>query len=177
MKSLASLTLLLSFLIPTIGFSQEKVEKIRLFDGKLELMVPARLSPMTDAVWSLKYGNRKKPDLALSDPDGEANLVGTLTPQTATEDHLPDFKNFQKEALKKSHPDMEFLGDGIREVNGKKIGFFKFLAAAIDQKTFNEYFFLILDGKIMICSFNCPEKIRKVWEKAADEMIGSLKVN
>jgi hypothetical protein len=177
MKVHASLTLLLLFLIPIIGFSQGKMEKIKLLDGKLELMVPARLSPMTDAMWSLKYGNRKKPDLALSDPDGEVNLVGTLTPQTATEEHLSDFKTFQKDALKKTHPEMEFLGDGIREVNGKKIGYFKFLAAAVDQKTFNEYFFLIIEGKIMICSFNCPEKMRKEWEKAADEIIGSLKVS
>ncbi|MDP4148735.1 MAG: hypothetical protein Q8932_03010 [Bacteroidota bacterium] len=163
--------------IPAIGFAQQKLRKLEVFNGSLELMAPAALSAMSENAWTTKYSNRKMPELAISDANGEVSLVGLMTPQPASEGQLGDFKNFQKEELKRKRTDIEWLSDGVLTVNGKKVGYIKFLSTAVDQKVYNEYFFLIIHGKIAFFTFNCTEKLRGEWEKAGDELISSIKVH
>ena len=72
-------------------------------------------------------------------------------------------------------PELKVLNGGVKVINGKKVGYFKFITQAIDQKIFNYYFFTIVDGKILLFSFNCIETLRVNWEKSADEIVNSLK--
>ncbi len=166
----------LIILFPFIGFSQTKLERIKLLNDKIEISAPKELLKMTDEMWSIKYKERARPILVLSDENGEVNLLADVTTLTATEDQLASFKDSQMEQLRKSRPDLEFLGNGLKTINGKKVGYFKFLSQAIDQKVFNYYFFAIVDSKILLCSFNCVEKLRVAWENTADEIVASLMI-
>lgn len=56
----------------------------------------------------------------------------------------------------------------------KKIGYFKFITEAVDQKVFNYYFFTMLDGKILFFTFNCIKELQKKWETTADAIVASL---
>jgi len=55
------------------------------------------------------------------------------------------------------------------------VGYIKFLSQAVDQAVFNYYFFAVADGKVLFFTFNCIEKLRKDWEKEADEIVASVK--
>jgi len=99
-----------------------------------------------------------------------------MTRQPATEGDLAAYKDFQIAQLKKSRTDLQFLGDGVKTVNGKRLGYFKFVSQAIDQKVFNYYFFGIVNGKVLLFNFNCIEKLRAGWEKSAEEIVASLKL-
>ena len=168
--------LLALILIPVCSFGQIKLEqKVSLANNKVEILVPKNLANMSEEMWALKYQKRARPVLVLTDADGEVNLVADLTPQPAAENQMAAFKDFQMAQLKKSRPDLVFLGDGVKTVNGKKVGYFKFLSQAIDQKVFNYYFFTVVDGKVLLFSFNCIEKLKAAWEKTAEEMVESLK--
>jgi hypothetical protein len=169
--------LLALIFIPVCSFGQIKLEqKIFLANNKVEIMVPNTLTNMSEEMWALKYQKRARPVLVLTDTDAEVNLVADLTAQPAAESQMASFKDFQMAQLKKSRPELLFLGDGVKTVNGKKLGYFKFLSQAIDQKVFNYYFFTVVDGKILLFSFNCIEKLKSTWEKTAEEMVASLKV-
>jgi hypothetical protein len=54
--------------------------------------------------------------------------------------------------------------------------FIKFSSQASDQNIFNFFFFTVVNGKILIFTFNCIERLQKPWEKAADEILDSIKV-
>jgi len=123
-----------------------------------------------------KYQKRIRPILVLPDEDGEVNLIADLTQLSATENQMSAFKDAQLQQLKKNRPDMTVLAEGVKTVNGKKVGYFKFVTQAIDQKVFNYYFFTVVSGKILLFSFNCIEKLQKKWEHTADEIVASLKV-
>jgi hypothetical protein len=168
---------LVAFLFfPIFSFGQIKLEqKISLIDSKVELFAPKTLTKMSDEMWNFKYQKRARPILVLTDEDAEVNLIADLTKQLGTENQIAAFKDFQMVQLKKSRQDLEFLGDGVKTVNGKKVGYFKFLSQAIDQKVFNYYFFTIVDGKILLFTFNCIEKLRTTWESTADNIIATLK--
>ena len=163
-------------LFPVFSFTQTKPAKVSFLDDKVEVLVPSELTKMGDQVWTLKYHDLPKPVLALSDENGEINLLGDLTKQPATEAQLASYKDFRKANLKKSHPEAKVLEDSIKTINGKKVGYIKFISTASDQNIFNYYFFTIENGKILFFTFNCIENKRSTWEKAADEMVASLKI-
>jgi hypothetical protein len=162
---------------PVFSFGQIKLDnKISLLDNKVEILTPKELSKMSDEMWTLKYHNLPRPELVLTDENGEINLLVDLTQQPAAETQIAGYKDFRINNLKKTRTDIKILGDGIKSVNGKSIGFIKFSSQASDQNIFNFYFFTVVNGKILLFTFNCIEKLQKVWEKTADEILNSMKL-
>jgi hypothetical protein len=168
--------LILFLLFPMCSFSQITLEKISFLDNKIEILAPKKLSKMTDEMWTLKYHKKERPILVLTDENGEVNLIADMTQQPAAENQIASFKDFQIVQLKKSRPDIKVSAEGVKTINGKKVGYFKFISQAIDQKVFNYYFFTVYEGKILLFTFNCIEKLQGVWEKSAEEIVASLKI-
>jgi len=165
---------LILLLFPTLSFSQTKLDTLSLLTDKVKLLAPKELKSMSNEMWTAKYQRRTRPILVLSDEDGEVNLLADMTQLPASESQIPAFKDAQLTQLKKSRPDMTVLDEGVKTMNGKKIGYFKFLTQAVDQKVFNYYFFTVVDGKVLLFSFNCIEKLQKKWEPTADKIVSSL---
>ena len=166
--------LLIVLLFPFFSYSQIKLEKINLLDNKLEILIPKQLSVMSEEMWTLKYKRNIRPILVLTDEEGEVNFLADDTQIASTENGIDSFKNFHINSMKEKRPDLEFLEDGIKTINGIKVGYFKFLSQAIDQKVFNYYFFIVIEEKIILFSFNCIEKLQSTWEKSADEIVSSI---
>jgi hypothetical protein len=162
-------------LFPIFSFSQSKLDTINLLSDKVKLLAPKELKSMSDEMWTAKYQRRTRPILVLSDEDGEVNLLADMTQLSATENQIEAFKNAQLQQLKKSRSDLSVLDEGVKTINGKKVGYFKFVTQAVDQKVFNYYFFTVVNGKILLFSFNTIEKLQKKWENTADEIVASLK--
>jgi hypothetical protein len=167
--------ILILLLFPIFSFSQTKLDTVNFLSGKVKILAPKELKPMSDQMWTLKYQQRTRPVLVLSDEDGEVNLIADMTQQPASESQLASFKDFQIQQLKSRRPGLELLSDGVKTINGKKVGYFKFVTQAIDQKVFNYYFFTLVNGKILLFTFNCIEKLQKKWESTADQIVVSLK--
>ena len=164
-------------MFPVLSFGQPKLDRtISLLGNKVEIRVPNELSKMTDEMWTLKYHTMPRPELVLTDENAEINLLVDLTQQPLTDNQLTAYKNFRISNLKKTRTDIQVLSDGVKTVNGKKIGYIKFLSQASDQKIFNYYFFTVVNGKILFFTFNCIEKLQKIWEKTADQLLESLKI-
>ncbi len=162
---------------PILSFGQIKLDKtISLLDNKVEILAPRELSKMSDEMWTLKYHTLPRPELVLTDENGEVNLLVDMTQQPAAENQIAAYKDFRISNLKKTRTDIKVLSDGIKNVNGKKIGFIKFSSRASDQNIFNFYFFSVVNGKILLFNFSCIETLQKTWEKTADEILDSLKI-
>ena len=163
-------------MIPINSIGQTKLDTVSILDGKVKILAPKELSSMNDEMWNAKYPKQPRPTMVLSDEDGEVNLIADMTQQPATENQIAAFKDYQLQQLKTKRQDLNFLGDGVKTINGKKVGYFKFLSQALDQKVFNHYFFTIVDGKILLFTFNCIEKLKSKWESTADKIMASLLV-
>ena len=168
---------LLLLFLPAVSTGQIKLDhKISLFRGTAAIAAPAILTKMNEQAWKLKYGAMPQPELAISDSAAEINLLGERTEQPCSESQLAQYKDFRIANLKKTRKDITIIDQGIKEVNGKKLAFLKFMSQAADSRIFNYYFFAVVDKKIIMFTFNCMEKHRKAWEKAADAMAESLRV-
>ena len=164
-------------LLPVFSLAQIKADKtISLFNNKAEIKVPKELTEMTAGMWTIKYHDLPRPELVLTDENGEVNLLAELTKQPIADSQVVLYKDFRVSNLKKTRKDVTILGEGMKKIGGKNIGFIKFTSQASDQKIFNYYFFTSVNGKIMLLTFNCIEKLQPDWEKVADQMLNSIKV-
>ncbi len=93
-----------------------------------------------------------------------------------TNDQVEELKNVQLAAIQKSHPEGKLLDNDIKEINSRKVGFFKIMTQANDQKVFNYFLFTTLYNKVLLITFNCAEKQMSTWEKTIDKMITSIKI-
>jgi hypothetical protein len=166
--------LIILLLLPIFGLTQSKLDTVTLLSGNVKILVPKELTEMSDEMWNVKYQKRTRPTMVLTDYEGEVNLIANMTKEPATESQLASFTNFQLEHLKKNRPDMTVLDNGVKTIHGKKVGYFKFLSQAIDQKVFNYYFLTIVDGKVLLFTFNCIERLQRKWENTADQIVISL---
>jgi hypothetical protein len=176
-QKFASASLILFFLLPIISKAQIKLEKRSLLNDKIELMVPDYFKPMTADVIAQKYPNPgQQPSLVLTDENAEVNIVVSATQQPIQSSQMAQYKDFMIGSLKKSHPDAQWLDNGVKTVNGKNVGYFKMISNAVDQKVFVYYFFTNMDGKVLLVTFNCPESMLPNWKDTADTIMASLKV-
>ena len=174
--NLYKMKLLALVFLPMFAFAQPKLDTVPLLSGKLSILVPDGLAPMSEEMWTAKYHKTDRPMFVLSDKDGEINFIADRTGQPANEGQLTAFKDFQLRGLKERRPDVTILDEGLKTVNGHKVAYFKFISQAIDQKVFNHYFFAVVDGKILFCTFNCIEKLQSRWASVADQIMSSLRI-
>ncbi len=64
----------LLILLPVCSLGQANLETRKLFDGKVELTVPAEFKAMTVEVMDKKYPGQQ-PDVVLTDDNAEVNIV------------------------------------------------------------------------------------------------------
>lgn len=154
----------------------KELEKRIILDEKVEILIPKDFKPMTAAMLDLKYKGANRPKLVFTDENGTVNIAFSLLPNAATPDQIEDYKNAIKNTYQQSFPDATWVGDGVRIINGKKTGYIKLVTNAIDQKIYNSIFITDCDGKLLIGTFNCTEKLLPDWKETAERIVASLKV-
>ena len=74
------------------------------------------------------------------------------------------------------YPSAEWKDSGIKTINGKEVGYLELVTPAIDTEIYNLMFFTDLDGKLLLCTFNCTKKSIDEWTPTAKEIMNSLKI-
>ena len=105
-----------------------------------------------------------------------ACLAYNFTSSAIDDNGIPAFTDKMLAVLKTNRKDIEFIDDGILLQEGKNIGYIKFISQAKDQKVFNYMFYISMDNRLLLFTFNCISKLRKKWEAKADEMVASLRL-
>jgi hypothetical protein len=153
-----------------------ELEKRTLLDNKIEILVPKDWKPMSEDLIKIKYPGAKPPTYVLSDVSGGISLAFNHTDSRATQGQVETYKGYLKKSLEDAFEDEEWIDDGIKEINGKKVGFLKLVTNTSSGKIYNQMFFTDLDGKLLIISFNVVENKMKDWKAAADEIMNSLTI-
>jgi hypothetical protein len=160
-----------------ITFLPIELEKRNVLGNKVEILIPKGFKEMTPEMLDLKYKGQNKPTLVFTDEEGTVNIAFNHLSNVANGTVIESYKNSIKSSFQKSFPNAMWKGDGVKEINGRKVGYIKLVTDAIDQKVYNSLFITHCEGKLLIGTFNCTEKLLSKWEQASEEMIASLKVN
>ncbi|NQY30156.1 MAG: hypothetical protein HRT69_11885 [Flavobacteriaceae bacterium] len=165
-------------IIPLLSMTIEKIElEVKsLFDDKVELKIPIEFDIMSEELMKLKYPSERRPTLVYSNESGGINVALNFTENKASQELIEPYVDNFVNTFKNMYPSAEWKGSGAKNINGKKVGFLKLITPAIDTKIYNVIFFTDLNGKLLLCTFNCTEKSIKEWETTADEIMNSLKI-
>lgn len=171
----------LGFVIALIGLvwfatttSKIELEKRLLLDEKVEILLPTDFELMSEDLLNLKYPFERRPTLVYTDETGGINVAFNHTPSKLTQ---PEIELFQKQfvgMLSKAHPSAKWKDSGVKEINGRKVGFLELITPAIDTDIYNLMFFTDLEGRMLLCTFNCVVKKHKAWLEPAQQIMHSL---
>ena len=167
---------ILSLVLISFTFSTIELETKSLLDDRLELKIPKAFVIMSEEMMQTKYPSERRPTLVYTNETGGINVALNLTQNQANQDILQAYTDNFISTFKQLYPSAIWKGNGIKEINGNKVGFLELITPAVDTEIYNLIFFTDLDGKLLLCTFNCTVENIDEWTPIAHEILNSLKV-
>jgi len=153
-----------------------ELETKSLLDDQVELKIPVGFEIMSEEMMKLKYPSERRPTLIYTNESGGINVALNLTENAASQELIPAYKDNLVKTFKNIYPSAEWKDNGVKEINGKKVGYLELVTPAIDTEIYNLMFFTDLDGKLLLCTFNCTKESIDEWTPTAKEIMNSLNI-
>ena len=155
-----------------------ELETRSLLHDRIELLVPKEFTMMPPQLIDLKYARFKnKPTYVLTNLAGSVNIVLNQDERgTVNQDRIESKKNMIRNTLLQLIPRSELKSDGIQMINGRKVGYIKFVTKGIDEDIYNYMALTDVQGKLLTASFNCTVALLPQWDATAEKIVNSLKV-
>jgi hypothetical protein len=152
------------------------LETKSLLNDRVELKIPKDFDIMPEELMKMKYPSERRPTLVYSNESGGINVALNLTQSQTNQELIPAYKENLVNTFKNAYPSAEWKDSGVRTINGRKVGYLELVTPAIDTEIYNLMFFTDLDGKLLLCTFNCTKKSIDEWTPTAKEIMNSLKI-
>jgi hypothetical protein len=166
---------ILTFVL-TAAFTLINLETKSLLNNKVELKIPKEFDIMPEELMKIKYPSERRPTIVYSNESGGINVALNLTQNKASQDMISTYKDNIITSFKNVYPSAEWKDSGVKTINGKQVGYLELITPAIDTEIYNLMFFTDLDGKLLLCTFNCTKKSIDEWTPTAKEIMNSLKI-
>ena len=147
-----------------------------LLNDKIEIKIPEEFEIMSEDMMKLKYPSERRPTLVYTNETGGINVAFNLTENQANQEVIPAYKESFVQTFKNLYPTAEWIDDGVKNINGKDIGYLELVTPAADTEIYNLTFFTDMDGKLLLCTFNCVKDSQDEWAPTAHEIMNSLTV-
>lgn len=151
-------------------------ERRFLAEDTVSMMLPTAFMPMEPDVAKRKYPSEQRPETILTDESGTVNLLLQYMDGEESDATIEQFRNQIFGMMKRVNPGLREQEIGSMDAAGKKIAYVEFSNPTLDGKLYNLMFYLAVNGRPLMGSFNCQTKEMKYWRKAAFEMVQSMEV-
>lgn len=159
-----------------IGDEKITFEERTFFDGKIKAYIPKEFGDMDEEIVKLKYPSERRAQVILSDLEGVVSILFNYTGSSIKEEYISEFKDEMKSMIGKSNASIIFGETGVKEISGKKVGYFEFVSPAIDTDMYNLMFFCEIEGKVFIGTFNCTEELSVDWKYVAKAVMKTITI-
>lgn len=156
------------------SFGQDSLVSKAFLNSRVQLLVPNTFNELSQAAIEERYPDpTSRPSVILTDKEEFSSIKIVKMPQEVSDNEVARYKLFHMSNMKKE-ANIEWIGDGIKKINGKTIGFIKVIYTG--RNTFTYFFFTSLDGKLLLLTYNCVDKLWPVLEETVEKIVNSLKV-
>lgn len=177
MNKFKTISLIILTSVLTTEFTYNIALETKSFlDNSVELMIPTDFDLMSEELLKIKYPSERRPTLVYSNESGGINVALNLTKNKASQELIPVYSDNFVQTFKSLYPSAEWKDSGVKTINGRKVGFLELVTPATDTEIYNLMFFTDLDGKLLLCTFNCTKKSIDEWTPTAKEIMNSLKI-
>ncbi len=149
-------------------------EERKLLDEKIILRLPKDFWIMPPETVALKYPAERRPGLVYTNETGTVNITFSHTQTTLENDGVQRFRDYIIKTIRKIQPAVEWVADGLKNINEKNIGYFEFIAPALDTNIYNFLSVTELNKQALIINFNCPEEEMDEWRPIAKGILDTL---
>ena len=185
LKSVISRALIFTACIALLAFDQPKLVKTKVGDN-ITVMIPETWKPMDALDFTERYPSVRAPLAAFTNAERMADFSVNISATQWPDANLELAQKFFKSSLVNMFDRVEFVEEGVHEVNKKKYVYFIFesrvngnrsAVGETDPVTRYSYVqYLIEPKRTLVFSFSCPRKLRSEWEETAKQMMKSIKV-
>ncbi len=168
-------------LISQVAYQEKQVpitlEKMSLLDGKLIVDLPKSFDLMSKEMLATKYPASNRPTLVYTNQDGSVNFAFNHTFNDIPKDKLPEVLPAFVKQFNSIYPQIEWFKKDVVKVNGKNFVVLEFITPATDSKIYNIMYITVLEGRMLMSTFNCLESQKNKWELKAKESLNSVIIN
>lgn len=165
---------------------QEKMVKTQVTD-KITVSLPQSFYAMSPQDIAQRYPSVRKPVGAYTDASRFAAFSVNISATQWREQDVEIAKDFFKASLLNLYDKVNILQEDIKTINKRQFIAFEFESRiegdqmALDKKdairTYTYIQYLIINGKTIVFSFNCPVRFKEKWETVVPEIMKTIKVS
>lgn len=161
-----------------IIIDEEKIsfERRTILDERVSVLMPESFVIMPLELAEKKYPAIQRPDEIYTNNDTSVNFCVSLKNDKATNEDIPRAKDMIQQAVMRMHSGSKVISSEIIGAKGIKIAYFDFCSAAIDTDIYNMMFFLSVDNRIVVGSFNSPWQNMDVWKPVIEQILETVEI-
>lgn len=159
-----------------VNIDEQEVPVIdqRVMDGKISFRMPKLFSIMPAELASLKYPSERRPNIIYTDESSTINLAFNKTSHSLPDEGVAEFQGNMIDVLEQAQPAAQWFDTDVIKIDDKTVGFIEVMTPAIDGEIFNLMFFVSIDEKALIGTFNCTEEDTETWRPIARAMMETM---
>lgn len=176
-----SVLLPLIFMIP----DQHKLVKTKITDN-ITVKLPKSFYPMTADDLARRYPSVRKPLGAYTNEDRLVDFSVNISATQWSPTDVKMAKDFFKASIYNLYDRVNMIKEEVVELDKKKFIVFEFDSRLEGEKfdlekkdpirKYSYIQYLIINGKTIVFSFNCPVQLQEEWQDIATEIMNSVSV-
>lgn len=181
--------MIISLLISVSTLFGQELKATKLLNSRIEIAIPANFSSMPDELIKIKYPASNYPSTNSAQPRNvflkspESKKLNAKV-KSYLEVYLfeelganPENLSFYLTLHKSPYADSIIIDNGLKDIDGKKVGFLEVISTKNDVESYILLFFTDLDNQLLRFIFFYEENEINEYRKIALEMMNSLKIN
>ena len=169
---LGVLTLLLCAARPV---SEVELVRKHVLSERVEILIPRGFEVVSEQQLDFTYGKSQSRPSVLFTNNNLVSLAFNYTDNEADEDAVDVYFASYLKSQHKQYKKATWFDEGVKRINNHKVGFLELMKPEMGREVYTLMFFTDVDGKLMICTFNCADRQKPQWEPIAKQIMLSLK--
>ncbi|WHX47210.1 hypothetical protein QNH46_13635 [Paenibacillus woosongensis] len=159
-----------------VGRETLSFQRYALFEDQLSLVMPSMFKPMTPQMAALKYPSERRPQLIYTNALSTINVAFNHTATPVRDKEIGEFTQGITQILRRTQKILKWYGDGVVQSPEAAVGYCEFVTPVMNGSIYNFMFFLSLEGRALMCTFNCLDQEMNDWRPVAKSIMASLRM-
>ena len=169
---LGALSLLLTAARPA---SEIELVKKNVLSERVEILIPKGFEVMSEQQMDFAYGKSGSRPSVIFTNNNLVSMAFNYTDNDADQDMVDIYAATYSKTQRKQYKEATWFGDGVKVINNRKVGYLEFMKPEMGHEVYTLMFFTDVEGKLMICTFNCADRQKPEWEPIAKQIMLSVK--
>lgn len=159
-----------------VGEDELRFCEREIYPDLLWVWMPDTFDVMDRDIAALKYPNLRENALIYTNPETTINLTFTYQEAKLEPGQEQQVRNAMEKVIRQSNPTCLPLGQGCIEAARNQLAWFDCMTPAADCDIYNLFAFTSVNGRLLMITGNCIERVREDWEDLFRQILGSIRI-